>query len=184
MSKSVIISLFLVVIFAASSIILVESAFAQTTEPSVSGSPGVGGFSVLAPSNVTSGSPFEIMVFAFYANGYIDTEFTGNVSFSASKGTVSPSMSSAFTEGSWKGLIKMSEAGFETIVYVNDGNGHTGRSAPILVYQPSPTPASSPNPTPTPTVPEFSWLAILPLFGFMLSAAVIHRHRKTANLKH
>jgi hypothetical protein len=179
LSKSVIISLFLVVIFAVSSIILVESAFAQTTEPSVSGSPGVGGFSVLAPSNVTSGSPFEIRVFAFYANGYIDTDFTGNVSFSASKGTVSPSMSGAFTEGSWKGLIKMSEAGFETIVYVNDGNSHTGRSAPILVYQPGSTPASSPNPTPTPTVPELSWLAILPLLAAIFFVAIRLKQTKT-----
>ena len=50
--------------------------------------------------------------------------------------------------------------------------------------------SASPNPTqtptniiasPTPSVPEFPWLAILPLFLFMLSAAVILRHRKTAN---
>jgi hypothetical protein len=36
------------------------------------------------------------------------------------------------------------------------------------------------SPTPTPTVPEFSWLAILPLFLSLLSVAVILNHRKTA----
>jgi len=145
-----------------SSLTLVESALAQTTELSVPGPPGVGGFSVLFPSNSTTlGSPLEIIVVAFYPNGYIDTSFTGHVSFTASKGSISPSMSGAFAEGSWRGLINISEAGFDIVVYVNDGNGHTGRSSPISVYQQNPTPASlpsssSPNSTPTPTVSEFS----------------------------
>ncbi len=113
--------------------------------------------------------------------------FTGQVSFSASKGTVSPSMSGAFTEGTWRGLINMSEAGFDIVVYVNDGNGHTGRSKPISVYPQNPTPtpmpsSSSTNPTPTPAVPEFSWLAIISLFAFVLSTTIILRHRKTLRL--
>jgi hypothetical protein len=45
----------------------------------------------------------------------------------------------------------------------------------------SPTPTSSPTSTTAPSVPEFSWLAILPLLLAMLSIAVIVRHRKTAN---
>ncbi len=39
------------------------------------------------------------------------------------------------------------------------------------------------TPTASPTVPEFSWLMILPLIAFMLSAAIILRHRKTTSLK-
>ena len=156
-------TLLLIIIALVSTLILVKPSFAQTTEPSVPGSPGVGGFNVLIPSNVTLGSPLEVIVVAFYPNGYIDTDFTGHVSFSASKGTISPSMSGAFTEGSWRGLINMSDAGSDIAIYVNDGNGHTGKSAPISVYQPSPTPTSSSNSTPTPSVPEFSWLMILPL---------------------
>ncbi len=42
----------------------------------------------------------------------------------------------------------------------------------------SPTPNQSP--TPTPTVPELSWLVIVPLLLSVLSIAVIIRHRKTA----
>ena len=42
---------------------------------------------------------------------------------------------------------------------------------------------SSPHSTsPSPTVPEFSWLVILPLFLFMFSIAVTLRHRKTVIL--
>jgi hypothetical protein len=177
-------SLLLVIVLAVFILAIIKPAFAQTTEPSVPGSPEVGGFSVLVPSNVTTlGSPLEVIVVAFYPNGYIDTSFTGHVNFSASKGTISPSTSGAFTDGSWRGLINMSEAGFDIVVAVNDGNGHTGRSSPISVHQQDPTPTSSltshPNSTPTPTVPEFSWLTILPLFIFMLSIAVIVRFRKT-----
>jgi parallel beta-helix repeat protein len=49
---------------------------------------------------------------------------------------------------------------------------------------PSPTPTASPSQSPiitvspSPTVSEFSWLAILPLALFILSIAVIVRHRK------
>jgi hypothetical protein len=38
--------------------------------------------------------------------------------------------------------------------------------------------STSPNPTPTPSVPEFSWLAIIPLMVSILSIAIIVRHRK------
>jgi YVTN family beta-propeller protein len=42
---------------------------------------------------------------------------------------------------------------------------------------------SSINPALTPTVPELSWLVIVPLLLSVLSVAVILRHRKTAKLK-
>ncbi len=38
------------------------------------------------------------------------------------------------------------------------------------------------TPTATPSVPELSWLIILPLIALMLSVAVILRHRKTTSL--
>ncbi len=84
--------------------VTITPSFPQTTELSVSEDPGVGGFSVLVPCNVTLGRTFEVGLFALYANGYWDRNFTGSVSFSASKGTISPSMSGAFTEGGWNGL--------------------------------------------------------------------------------
>ena len=50
---------------------------------------------------------------------------------------------------------------------------------------PAPTPTSTPSPTPTPTptatVPELSWLVIVPLLLSVFSVAVIIRQRKTSN---
>jgi hypothetical protein len=40
------------------------------------------------------------------------------------------------------------------------------------------------SPTPSPTVPELSWLVILPLLLSVFSVAVVLRHRKTAYLSH
>jgi len=42
---------------------------------------------------------------------------------------------------------------------------------------------NSVSPNPTPTVPEISWLVILPLLLSVFSVAVILRHRKTAKLE-
>ena len=47
---------------------------------------------------------------------------------------------------------------------------------PVLTARP--TAAATLSPTPTPTVPEFSWLTILPLFIFALSISTIVRLRK------
>ena len=44
---------------------------------------------------------------------------------------------------------------------------------------PTPTPTFTPTPSSTPTVPESSWLAILPLFVSMLFVVVKLRNRKT-----
>jgi hypothetical protein len=159
--------------------VTITPSFPQTTELSVSEDPGVGGFSVLVPSNVTLGNTFEVGLVALYANGYWDRNFTGSVSFSSSKGTISPSMSGAFTEGSWNGFINMSEAGVDIVIYVNDGNGHTGRSTPVSVYQMNPTPTSSANSTPTPSVPEFSFLSVIFLLAVASVSLVYIKRRKS-----
>ena len=53
---------------------------------------------------------------------------------------------------------------------------------PNATLNPSGAPTQSLNPSPTPTVPEISWLAIIPLIVGLFSVAVVLRHRKTANL--
>jgi len=45
-----------------------------------------------------------------------------------------------------------------------------------------PVPSPTQLPTPIPTVPELSWLAILPLLASLPFIAVILRHRKTIKL--
>lgn len=71
------------------------------------------------------------------------------------------------------------------------GDWETGFTVyPAKTPTPSPTasPTLTPSPTPSvtltasPTVPEFSWLAIIPLMVSMLSVAAVFRHRKTTKL--
>ena len=49
--------------------------------------------------------------------------------------------------------------------------------------KPTASPIPTANSSPTPTVPEVSWLAILPLLLSIFSAVVVLRHRKTRNQK-
>jgi len=46
----------------------------------------------------------------------------------------------------------------------------------------TPQPSNSPSTNPTPSIPELSWLVVLPLLLSLFFVAVIVRHRKTANL--
>ena len=63
-------------------------------------------------------------------------------------------------------------------LYANDTFGNWATPQTVTYSIP---PASHPTslPSPTPTVPELSWLIILPLLLSMFSLAVILRHRKT-----
>jgi hypothetical protein len=72
--------------------------------------------------------------------------------------------------------------------YNNFGYDYQGlfnqTSTPITFLVDNTLPLTSPTltPTPTPSVPELSWLAILPLFASVLIVAILfRRHRKTAN---
>jgi hypothetical protein len=56
-------------------------------------------------------------------------------------------------------------------------------TSPTATSSPTPSPSPTENPTPTPTVPELSWLIIIPSLVAILSFALIFRHRKTSNLK-
>ncbi len=105
----------------------------------------------------------------------------------------------AFVNGFWSGEINLTRAGGTTLIYT-EGHGKQGRSNPIGVYDlpatPTPTKTQTPAPsepptpstshtalpTPTHSVPEFSWLMILPPFIFILSIAVIVRLRKTCRI--
>jgi hypothetical protein len=54
----------------------------------------------------------------------------------------------------------------------------------FTISDPTPSPSPSPTPTlvPTPTVPELSWLLIVPLLLSVFSVALLVRHRKTAKV--
>jgi hypothetical protein len=65
-------------------------------------------------------------------------------------------------------------------LYPSPSDWSSTQSITIPENNNSPT---SQNPTPTPSVPELSWLVILPLLLSVFSVAVIVRHRKTFTLK-
>ena len=51
-------------------------------------------------------------------------------------------------------------------------------TVPVSAVSPTATPNTAVSPSPTPTVPELSWLAIVPLLLSLFSVALIFRHRK------
>jgi hypothetical protein len=51
----------------------------------------------------------------------------------------------------------------------------------ITIPETSTSTSQTPNPTPTPTIPELSWLALLPLLLSVFAIAVIVRHRKAVH---
>lgn len=68
-------------------------------------------------------------------------------------------------------------------LYANDtaGNWAIPQTVTYTVYfYPDTYPAPS-SATPTPTIPELSWLVIVPLLLLVFSVALVVRHRKTAN---
>jgi hypothetical protein len=73
--------------------------------------------------------------------------------------------------------------------YLNASAGVTSitHDLPALNLHPTPPPTSqvsaTATPTATPSVPELSWLVIVPLLLIVLSFAAILRHQKTVQLK-
>lgn len=86
-----------------------------------------------------------------------------------------------------------------TIQVTTSGNPQANSPTPTSTPAATPTPTPTPSPTPTqtfattpstiltqtltPTVPELSWIVIVPLFLSVLSIAVSLRYRKTYSLK-
>jgi hypothetical protein len=127
---------------------------------------------------------------SFYLNNFINNTYNVRLHFFGDP--YAPYSMNVFDNGSvgnyWSDYTtkypnakETGNTGIYNIPYVIDGNitdnyplttsytvGNTG--AQISTQ-------SSSNPTPTPAVPEFSWLAILPLL-LLFSIAVLFRHRK------
>jgi hypothetical protein len=106
----------------------------------------------------------------------IDIPSGGSVDFQAE--AMIGSIGKNLTEGPAGSLYFAGQtSGWSNIQTINLANGSVSIST-----SPTPNPTAPPtsNPTPAPSVPEFSWLMILPLFIFMLSIAVMVKLRKRA----
>lgn len=114
-----------------------------------------------------------------------------------------------YTEGTYTAFLRAIPAGAQIDFQVEALIGHAsqtwiiehpfyptigGHFAPAVAYDvtsgwsniqtttiPETSTSTSPNPTSTPAVPEFYWLAVIPLVIGMFFVAVLLRHRKTTN---
>ena len=87
-------------------------------------------FAITTPTSYTSGLPFTITVTAQDAQGNTVTSFNGTVSLSTSIGTISPTISGAFTNGVLTCSVTLTGNGPATIT-VNDDSSHVGTSDTI-----------------------------------------------------
>jgi hypothetical protein len=82
-------------------------------------------------------------------------------------------------ESEWSNSLTLSFTKSETAIAFAS-NINTSPYPAIPTLSPSPTLAPTQAPTATPIVPEFSWLAILPLFAATLFITAKLRHRKSS----
>ncbi len=80
----------------------------------------------------TAGSAFSITITAKASNGNTVTSYTGTPTLSVSTGTISPTITSAFSSGVWTGIITMAGAGSGVAITATDGT-HTGTSNSVTI---------------------------------------------------
>lgn len=90
---------------------------------------GVDHFSIATvTSPQTSGTPFNLVMTALDAYDNTAEGFTGTVSISSSKGTISPSTSGSFSLGVYTEPVTITQANSDLYITINDGSSHIGTS--------------------------------------------------------
>lgn len=118
------------------------------------------------------GSPNDILM--GYANVYIPTEAQEDFQVQASYGYQYIIYDGLFPTGD--AFASYTDSGWSGILTID-------RSTGLISSQETPTPSTTiltQSPTPSPMVPEFSWLAIVPLLLSVFAVALVLRHRKNA----
>ena len=83
----------------------------------------------------TVNTPFSVTIRALDGNSNVVSLFKGTVSFSAAV-PVLPAVSGVFTNGVWRGFVRITNEVTGLRLNVNDGSGHTGVSGAFDVVQP------------------------------------------------
>ncbi|MBS1796695.1 MAG: CSLREA domain-containing protein [Acidobacteria bacterium] len=81
----------------------------------------------------TAGTPFNITITAQDSGNNTVTGFTGTVNLTTTAGTISPTVSGAFTAGVATVSVAVTQSGTGKTISVNDGAGHTGTSNTFTV---------------------------------------------------
>lgn len=85
----------------------------------------------------TINSPFQITITAYDSSGNPLPAYTGTPVLSSSLGTITPSVTGAFSGSSWVGMVSLSEAGSDITITAADGDA-TGTSNSFNVQPPPP----------------------------------------------
>lgn len=81
-------------------------------------------------------------------------------------------------------LVDLSEGSHTVTAYANDThNEYAYLNTRSASYSFTVNSSNSPTPSPSPTVPEISWLVVVPLLLSVFAVAVVVRYRKTAKSK-
>jgi hypothetical protein len=192
-SKTFALFLILLIVMSCLTLLLVKPANAQTATPSSTNSLSFSsGLTIFSPLNQTYASnviPLNVtfnwvVATQVFLNYSIDGNNQGQLPLDFGNITGFQQTYLAY------GLVDLPQlSNGSHVLTVNVESRLNGNGEPYYwvnqVYfsissrQPTPSPA----PTLSPTVPEFSWLAIVPLLLSLFPVAVILRYRKTANLK-
>jgi parallel beta-helix repeat protein len=140
--------------------------------------------------NTISNSTVGLSIYVGYGNNFNSNNFINNsrqVSISEWYATQWGYISSTNTwnENYWSdyqskypNATEINNSGIGNTPYVIDANNVDHYPLLSQANTVTPTPLPTTVTTPTPTVPEFSWLAILPLLVLILSVAVVSRLRR------
>jgi hypothetical protein len=80
----------------------------------------------------TAGSAFSITITAKAANGNTVTSYTGRPTLSTSTGTITPTITSPFSNGVWTGTVTLMRSGLGTTITATDST-HSGTSNSFTV---------------------------------------------------
>ncbi|MEW6127478.1 MAG: HYR domain-containing protein [Acidobacteriota bacterium] len=81
----------------------------------------------------TAGTPFNITITAQDASNNTVVGFNGTVNLSTTAGSISPTTSGAFTNGTLTQSVTVTQSGTGKTITVNDGSGHSGTSNTFTV---------------------------------------------------
>ncbi|HTP80323.1 MAG TPA: Ig-like domain-containing protein, partial [Bacteroidota bacterium] len=81
----------------------------------------------------TAGSPFDVTLTAQDTGSNTVTGFSGTVNLTTTAGTITPSTSANFSNGSLTQSVTVTQAGAGKTITADDGSGHTGTSGTFTV---------------------------------------------------
>jgi hypothetical protein len=93
---------------------------------------GLDHFAFTTVANQTVDSAFSITIIALDTYGNIATGYSGTPTLSLSAGTINPTSTDAFSDGTWTGTVNINSAGFDVTIEATEGS-YSGASNAFMV---------------------------------------------------